>query len=460
MQAHHFFTASLRREPRGATITQIIATALAAVDPAAAVARYLRREGNTLLVGERRFDLATLDRVIIVGAGKAGAPMAYAAAQVLDDKLSAGLVVVKDGHLAELPQPTPPSFGRLHLVEAGHPVPDERGVAAAQAMVDLLADLTERDLVLAVISGGGSALLTLPVPGVSLTDLQQLTSALLACGATIGEINTLRKQLDQLKGGGLAHIAAPATLITLILSDVVGNPLDIIASGPTVPNPTTAVDALSILDRYDLVEQTPPAILAYLQDSNTGTRSPEQASGDQSFARVSNLLVGDNRQAAVAALEKARQAGFAPLLLTTSLEGEAREAGRMLAAILREIALSGNPLPRPACLIAGGETTVTLRGNGRGGRNQELALAAVKALDGLPDVALIALATDGGDGPTDAAGAVVTGATAERARALGLDPDAFLANNDAYHFFQALDDLLLTGPTSTNVNDLTLLFAW
>ncbi|MBP1468575.1 glycerate kinase [Candidatus Chloroploca sp. M-50] len=460
MQADLFFTASLRREPRGATITQIIATALAAVDPAAAVARYLRREGETLQIGERRLDLATLDRVILVGAGKAGAPMAYAAAHVLDDKLSAGLVVVKDGHLAEPPQPTPPCFARLHLVEAGHPVPDERGVAAAQAMVELLADLTERDLVLAVISGGGSALLTLPVPGVSLTDLQQLTSALLACGATIGEINTLRKQLDQLKGGGLAHIAAPATLITLILSDVVGNPLDIIASGPTVPDPTTAVDALSILDRYDLVEQTPPAILAYLQGSNTGTRSPEQASDAQSFARVTNLLVGDNRQAAVAALETARQAGFAPLLLTTSLEGEAREAGRMLAAILREIALSGNPLPRPACLIAGGETTVTLRGNGRGGRNQELALAAVKALDGLPNVALIALATDGGDGPTDAAGAVVTGATAERARALGLDPDAFLANNDAYHFFQALDDLLLTGPTSTNVNDLTLLFAW
>lgn len=454
MDAQRFWTNSLRASPRGADITQIMAAALAAVEPAAAVRRVLRREGDALYAGSRVFDLRTIERVLVIGAGKAGAPMARAVADVLGPSLSEGLVVVKDGHLDG---PSPP---RITIVEAGHPVPDERGVAAGRRIAALLQGLTPRDLVIALISGGGSALLTLPAPGVTLADLQALTADLLAVGASIGEINTLRKHLDQLKGGGLARMAYPAPLVAIVLSDVVGSPLDVIASGPTVADPTTFADAWAVLERYDLTERVPPPIAAYLRAGIDGAVPETLKPGDPLFATVSTMLAGGNRQAAEAACAAARTAGFHSLLLTTFLEGEAREAGRFLAAVLREIAANGQPLPRPACIVVGGETTVTLRGDGRGGRNQELALAAAIALAEVPDVALVALATDGGDGPTDAAGAVATGLTVPRARTLGLDPLAYLARNDAYPFFDALGDLLRPGPTVTNVNDLTLLFAW
>lgn len=454
MDAQRFWTNSLRASPRGADITQIMAAALAAVEPAAAVRRVLRREGDALYAGSRVFDLRTIERVLVIGAGKAGAPMARAVADVLGPSLSEGLVVVKDGHLDG---PSPP---RITIVEAGHPVPDERGVAAGRRIAALLQGLTPRDLVIALISGGGSALLTLPAPGVTLADLQALTADLLAVGASIGEINTLRKHLDQLKGGGLARMAYPAPLVAIVLSDVVGSPLDVIASGPTVADPTTFADAWAVLERYDLTGRVPSAIAAYLRAGIDGAVPETLKPGDPLFATVSTMLAGSNRQAAEAACAAARAAGFHSLLLTTFLEGEAREAGRFLAAVLREIAANGQPLPRPACIVVGGETTVTLRGDGRGGRNQELALAAAIALAEVPDVALVALATDGGDGPTDAAGAVATGLTVPRARALGLDPLAYLARNDAYPFFDALGDLLRPGPTVTNVNDLTLLFAW
>jgi glycerate 2-kinase len=454
MDASRLLTASLRAAPPGESIARVMAAALAAVEPAAAVARFLRRDGDALSAGERAFDLRRVGRVIVVGAGKAGAPMASAAAGILGDRVSAGLVVVKDGH-AGVAAPD-----HIRIVESGHPVPDERGVAAARELAALLGGLAPDDLVIALISGGGSALLTLPAPGVSLADVQALTGRLLASGASIGEINTLRKHLDGLKGGGLARLARPAALVTLILSDVVASPLDIIASGPTVPDPSTFADALAVLARYELEAAAPAAILGHLRRGAAGAVPETPKPGDPAFAGVSNILVGSNELAAGAALHAARAEGFHPLLLTTSLEAEAREAGRVLAALLREVAASGRPAPRPACLIAGGETTVTLRGAGRGGRNQELALAAAPGLAGLADVALVALATDGGDGPTDAAGAVATGETAARARALGLDPAAHLARNDAYPFFAALDDLLLPGPTATNVNDLTFLFAW
>lgn len=474
MNPTRLLTHSLRASPRGAAITRVMAAALTAVEPAAAVRRHLRREGDMLFAGEKQFDLRKLRRVVVVGAGKAGAPMAQAAAAILGDRLSAGVVVVKQGHLMPASAPSllgaahddksfsPPASGvaAMRIFEAGHPVPDERGVGAARELAALVAGLDEHDLVIALISGGGSALLTLPVPGVTLADMQALTSQLLASGADIGAINTLRKHLDQLKGGGLARLVRPAALVTLILSDVVGSPLPSIASGPTVPDPSSFADALAVLERFELAERAPPAILAHLRHGAAGAVPDTPKPGDPIFAGVANLLVGSNELAAASAIAAARAEEFQPLLLTTSLEGEAREAGRFLAALLREVAASGNPLPRPVCLVAGGETTVTLRGAGRGGRNQELALAAVAPLAELPDLALVALATDGGDGPTDAAGAVVTGATLARARALGLDPAGCLARNDAYPFFAALDDLLLPGPTSTNVNDLTFLFAW
>jgi hydroxypyruvate reductase len=468
MNADRFWTTSLRANAWGAQVAHVLAAAIAAVEPGAAVRRYLRRDGARLYAADTVYDLTDYERVFLVGAGKAGAPMAHAAASILDDRLTSGVVVVKDGYglekgdgRLELSNPNHQSpFSNLHIIEAGHPVPDERGVAGARRVVELLAQATERDLVIFLISGGGSALLTLPVDSVSLTDMQALTSLLLRCGAGIDEINALRKHLDQVKGGGLARFAHPATLVTLILSDVVGNPLDVIASGPTVPDTSTFADAYDALERYGVVADAPQSILTYLQRGLSG-QAPETLKADAThFARVHNILVGSNAQAARAALAAAQADGFNTLLLTTYLQGEAREAGRMLAAIGRELAATGNPLARPACIIVGGETTVTLRGDGRGGRNQELALAAVIELAGLDTIALVTLATDGGDGPTDAAGAIVTGATLARARALGLDPAASLVRNDAYPFFAALGDLLLPGPTNTNVNDLAFVFTF
>ncbi len=463
-------TNCLRAAPWGAAVARILAAALGAVDPAAAVHRHLHRAGDLLRAGDQTYDLRADQRVFVVGAGKAGAPMARAAAEVLNDRLTDGVMVVKGydegaqgrgGAGATVSPPVTPSPRHpVTLVEAGHPIPDERGVAGARRIAQLLEQATERDLVIALISGGGSALLTLPAAGIGLAELQTLTSILLRCGANINEINTLRKHLDQVKGGGLARLAHPASVITLVLSDVVGNPLDVIGSGPTVPDTSSFADAYAVLERYGVVADAPAPIVDRLRQGMAGQIAETPKPGDPRFARVHNLIVGSNLQAAEAALAAARATGFNTLLLTTYLQAEAREAGRMLAAIARELASSGHPLPRPACIVVGGETTVTLRGTGRGGRNQELALAAVADLAGLPDLALVALATDGGDGPTDAAGAVVTGATLDRARALGLDPAAHLARNDSYPFFAALGDLLRPGPTETNVNDLAFVFAF
>ena len=451
MDSSRLLTTSLRELPWGAQVAEVMAHAVAAVEPAAAVRRFLRHEHDQLWVHERCYDLSTYRRVLLVGVGKAGVPMTQAAAAIISDRLAAGVVVAKElSHDISIP--------RVQLFEAGHPLPDGRGVAAAQEIAALLQDAGEDDLVVALISGGGSALLPLPVAGVDLQQLQALTSMLLACGATINEINTLRKHLEQLKGGGFARMAAPATLATLVLSDVVGNPLDVIASGPTVPDSSSFADAYSVLERHGLLTQAPTPIRTYLEAGVRGDVSDTPNLGDALFERVQNVIIGSNEQAAEAAIASAQQFGFHTLLLSTYIQGEAREVGRVLAAIARQLHANNQPLPRPACIVLGGETTVTLRGNGRGGRNQELALATVIDLAGLHDIVLVSLATDGGDGPTDAAGAVVTGKSLERAQAQGLDPHAYLARNDAYTFFDALGDLLKTEPTATNVNDLAFLF--
>jgi len=261
MHADRFLTASLRESPWGAAISRVLAAAVAAVDPATAVRKYLEVRGDQLLIGAHTYDLRDYDRIVMVGAGKAGVPMAQAAAAVLGERLSGGVVIVKEGYGA----PVDAAPGGMLLLEAGHPVPDQRGVAGAQQIAALLGPLTRRDLALALISGGGSALVTLPVPGVSLADLQSLTATLLACGATINEINALRKHLDQLKGGGLARLAFPASLVALILSDVVGNPLDVIASGPTVADPASFADAWAVLERYHVSDRAPASIVSYLQ---------------------------------------------------------------------------------------------------------------------------------------------------------------------------------------------------
>ncbi|MGQ9681178.1 MAG: glycerate kinase type-2 family protein [Anaerolineae bacterium] len=430
----------------------VMAAALAAVEPGEAVRRHVHRQGSVLDVDGQRYDLDSYRRILVVGAGKASAAMAAAVEGLLGERISAGVVNVKDGYTLPL--------ARVRLQEAGHPLPDARGLEGTEAILRLLRDLREDDLVLALLSGGGSALLTAPVEGVSLADLQETTDRLLCCGATIQELNAVRKHLSRVTGGQLARAAGRAAVISLIVSDVVGSPLDVIASGPTAPDATTFADALTVLARHGLSERVPRAVMTCLREGERGQRPETPKVGDPVFARVQNVIVASNRLAAEAALARARALGLQALLLSTYIEGEAREVGRVVAGLAREEALHGAPLQRPACLILGGETTVTVRGRGKGGRNQELALAAALALEGLTGVVVASLATDGSDGPTDAAGALADDTTLERARAAGLDPQKALAENDSYHFFAALGDLLVTGPTMTNVNDLMFVFSF
>jgi hydroxypyruvate reductase len=424
----------MSRQSLEAAAAELQEAALAAVDPAGAIQRHVQRSANRLLVGDQSYDLDAYENVFIIGGGKAAVLMAAAVVDILGEWLTRGTVVTKYEHTQGWSHPA------IRVIEAGHPVPDENSARGAEALADLAQQATERDLVICLISGGGSALLTLPAEGLSLDDFQRLTDALLRSGATINEMNTVRKHCSGIKGGHLARLAAPARLVTVILSDVVGDPLDVIASGPTVPDPTTVLESRDVLQRHGIGDAVP------LRE----TPKP----GDPIFERVQNVVVGSNRLAALAAVERARALGFQALLLGTYVQGEAREVAQVTAALAKGIRADGDPLPPPACLVWGGETTVTIRGDGKGGRNQELALAAALALDGWPGVLLMALATDGTDGPTDAAGAVITGETLSHARSLGLDARGALDANDSYRFLDALGALVRTGPTGTNVNDL------
>lgn len=448
---------ALKDHPRQEDVRQILAAALQAADPYLATRRNLRLDGERLTIGQTEIHLPEAATLWLVGAGKAGYPMARAAAGILKERLAGGVVIVKEGHTNPS---SPAEMPGVRLLEASHPIPDERGLRGAKSIARLVQEAGEGDVIVCLLSGGGSALLTAPAEGVALADLQTLTGLLLGCGATIHEINTLRKHLEQLKGGCLARLAAPRRVASLVLSDVVGDQLEVIASGPTVPDPTTFENAYEILQRFRLLERTPPAILERLERGMRGELAETPKPGDPLFERVTNTVIGSNRIACQAACQKAQELGFNAMLLTTHLQGEARQVGRVLAAIARELDAYQKPLPRPACLVAGGETTVRVRGEGLGGRNQELALSAMCDLDGLNELALLSMATDGGDGPTDAAGAAVTGESCARSRQLGLSPQEYLERNDAYHFFDRLGDLLKPGPTQTNVNDIVLLFAF
>lgn len=446
---------SLKCEELGRKVGRIMNSALSAADPFSAVVNGIKESNILRDDNQNEIILPDYRNIIVVGAGKAGQPMAEAVYESSQEKIKAGIVIVKDGYtkFSRLP-------AQIKVVEASHPLPDQRGVAATQDIINLLQKANKDDLVICVISGGGSALLSSPVPGITLQDMQELTNQLLASGASIQEFNTLRKHLDQVKGGQLARIASPARVVSLVLSDVVGDPLDIIASGPTVPDPSTYQDAIEILQKYRIFNQIPERIRNHLILGQQAQIKETPKPGEELFTNVKNIIVGSNQTATQAAIYQAGQEGFHCFCLTNYLQGEARHAGVFLSSILRQIALHDQPIPRPACIIAGGETTVTLKGNGMGGRNQELALASVIELDRLENIALITLATDGGDGHSDAAGAVVTGETFLRAKNKNLNPSDFLANNDSYHFFLPLGDLIKIGPTMTNVNDLTFLFAF
>lgn len=442
--------------PEKEKVARILAAAMTAVDPEEAVRNYVHREQNRLIIGKKIINLDEYRRIIVIGAGKASFLMAKALCGIVGDKLARGMVISKALGLADFL----PGYPSVRILKGGHPIPDNDSIGSTQALIGLLKDLDTADLVFCLISGGGSALLTQPVPGVTLEQMQNLTRTLMACGASVDEINTIRKHLDEVKGGRLAGMVYPAKLVTLILSDVIGNPLEVIASGPTVADPTTYLDSFKILDKYQVMDVVPKVVIDIFRQGRLGKLPETLKPGDPKIKNALNIIIGSNYQACAMAEAQAKKEGLHSSILTTFLNGEARSAGLFLTGILKQIVSTGDPLSRPACLIVGGETTVVLKGNGRGGRNQELALSAVNELRGLERVALITLATDGEDGPTDAAGAIVTGETAGRAEKAGLSAQAYLDNNNSYEFFKQLDDQIRTGSTGTNVNDLSFLFAF
>jgi hydroxypyruvate reductase len=427
----------------------IFQAALRAVDPGEAIRTHVRRQADQLHVADRTYDLRQYDAVHVIGVGKAGAAMAIAVESLLGDRLRGGHVIVKYGHGGPVKQVT------LH--EAGHPIPDEAGVRAARTLIDFVTGRGPRELLICLLSGGGSALSPAPVEGISLAEKQEVTRLLLACGATIHEINALRKHISQIKGGQLARLASPATLITLVLSDVVGDALDVIASGPTVPDTSTFAACLDILRQYHLLDQVPTAIRRHLEAGVGGAVPETPKPGEAVFARTQTVLIGHNLQALEAASRQAAALGYHPLILSSAIEGETREVAKVHAAIAKEVLASGHPIAAPACILSGGETTVTLRGQGKGGRSQEFALALALDLRHSPGIAALSGGTDGTDGPTDAAGAVVDWTTCARAEQCGLHPHLALDNNDAYPFFDRLGDLLITGPTQTNVMDVRIM---
>jgi glycerate-2-kinase len=433
-------TAHLREHAR-----VILDAALAAASARAAVARALSLEGDVLRVaGEEEVDLASVERIRVIGAGKAACGMAMGALEILGDRISGGTLTTKDGHGCAVP--------RMEVWEAAHPVPDTRGLAGAADALRMARAAGPRDLVLCLLSGGASALWAAPAAGVTLTELGKVTDQLLRAGATIQELNTVRKHLSRIGGGWLARAAAPARLVTLAVSDVVGGALDVIASGPTVPDPTTYADALEVLASHEV--QPPAAVRAHLQAGDAEEREETPKPLDPAFARASAHVIAGNRDALQGAAREAERLGYRARIVADDVEGEASSVGEQVGLLVRNT-LAQRPAG-PVALLLGGETTVTVRGHGRGGRNQELALALAMEIEGMDGVLAASLGTDGTDGPTDAAGAFADGGTVARGHAAGLDARDALRRNDTHPFLHAARDLIVTGPTGTNVNDVIL----
>ncbi len=430
-------------------IREIFDCGVLAVDPGEGIKRYVRLNNNTLSVGENSYDLREIKDIYVVGGGKGAASMGKAVEDILGDWIKDGVINVKYGYTVDLK--------RIRLNEAGHPIPDEKGIKGVQEIMDLLKKTGEDDLVICLITGGASALLPLPVNGISLKDKQLITDLLLRCGASIREINSIRKHISRIKGGNMARAAYPSRLITLILSDVIGDIIDIIGSGPTVHDNSTYLDCMEIFKNYGLIKDIPLSIIQQIKRGINGEIEETPSADDPIFSRCQNLLIGGNIQALKASFKKANSLGYNTLMLSSYIQGETGDVAKVHAAIAKEIISSGNPLPRPACVISGGETTVTIHGEGKGGRNQEFVLTTAIEIDGFSNVVVLSGGTDGTDGPTDAAGAIADGSTIRKAKKLGLDPYNYLKNNDSYHFFQKMDDLLITGPTNTNVMDLRVI---
>lgn len=430
-------------EPLRVHARAILHAGVAAADPRDAVVRALAWNEGRLRIAEER-EVAPEGRVILLAAGKAAVGMARGAFDVLGDRI--------DGALVTMPHGAGAAIERTEVWEAAHPVPDTHGLAAASEAMRLARSAGAGDLVLCLLSGGASALWPAPVPGVALSEMQALTRDLLRSGAAIEEINTVRKHLSRIAGGGLARAAAPAEVVTLAISDVPGDSLAAIGSGPTVPDPTTYEDALAIL--LDRGVHVPPSAGRWLQAGIAGEVAETAKAEDPIFARTSAHVIARNGDALRAAATEAERLGYAVRTVADSLRGEARDAGDSVARLAREAREEAN---RPTAILLGGETTVTVRGSAPGGRNQELALAAAVGIDGIDRVLIASLATDGVDGTTDAAGGFADGGTVRRGAMRGLDARAALAANDAHRFLGASSDLILTGATGTNVNDLVLI---
>lgn len=438
---------SLKQQRLDARI--IFEASLAAADPILLVRRSLQLDGAILQAGKRLYDLARYSNLYVVGAGKAAAKMARAVEALLGERIAGGIVIVKHGHSIPLK--------KLKIVEAGHPIPDPAGIKATEAIIRLLRRTQKNDLILCLVSGGASALLSCPVVGLSLQDKQRTTQALLNCGARIQEVNAIRKHISGIKGGRLAELAYPSTVLSLILSDVIDDSMDNIGSGPTAPDSSTFADCLSIIDRYGVGDMIPLAVTTFLKKGAAGEIADTPKADNPIFQQVQNLLIGNNQLALVAAKEKAQALGYNTLILSSSVEGEARSVAIDHVVSARDVLSSSSPVRPPACIISGGETTVTIRGAGLGGRNQEFALAAALEIDGLNGIVVLSGGTDGTDGPTDAAGGIVDGTTVQRARDQGLNARSYLERNDSYPLLKAVGDLLITGPTLTNVMDLRLI---
>jgi len=433
---------------------EIFLSSISAVDPYEAVKRTLTLRAGTLVVRsnsgiERELSLEKYENIFVVGGGKATAPMAKAIEELIGGMIWRGLINVKYGFAEPLRY--------IDIVEAGHPLPDENGLEGTKKIIEILRNASKNDLIFSLISGGGSALLPMPADDITLEEKQQVTEILLECGASIDEINAVRKHISLSKGGQMARVAYPATTINLMLSDVVGDRMDVIASGPFVPDASTFSSVLEVFRKYG-IKDIPERIKKYLKEGERGNIPETPKQGDPVFKNVSNIVVGSNIIALQAAEKKARSLGYNTMILSSMIEGETKDVARVHSAIAKEILKSALPVAAPACVISGGETTVTIRGKGKGGRNQEFCLAAAMDLKNLPPrVVILSGGTDGNDGPTDAAGGIVDSETVKRAEAKGLDPLSYLQDNDAYNFLAATGDLLVTGPTKTNVMDVHLI---
>ncbi len=429
-------------------LVEALSQALLAADPRTILRNKVKVRRNDLEIGTFSFKLSEFRRVLVIGGGKAAAGMALEIEQILDGWITGGSV-----NIPAYTEPWPEGE-QINFNPASHPVPSEDGVRGVKSMLRLVGQPSEEDLVICLISGGGSALLPLPSTGILLSDKQKTTNLLLKSGAKIDEINAVRKHLSDFKGGRLAEKLQPAAVLSLIISDVVGDKLESIASGPTVPDDTTYADAYTILQERGLWRTVPSSVRKHIQKGKEGNLPETPKGSSRIFKRVHNVLVGTNKESCQAAAEVLEKRGYHSLILSTGLQGESREVGKILAGICIGIRENQLPVAPPAAVVAGGETTVTVHGKGRGGRNQELVLSAASSIRGNPAILVCSIGTDGVDGPTDAAGAVADGNTLERGLRIHMDPDSYLRENNSYPFFERLNDLVTTGPTGTNVNDI------